>query len=152
VRQFQRKIIKTEEENKPKEKKKQRLTKKGYLLNERKRYLHRDIYKRHHGSIPGGYHIHHIDLCKTNNDIGNLIAIPEGLHMILHREIDMGRPYIDRPEIERRLAEYLQHREDLSLRYAEIRQELEDAYSEQRAIKRRIKEIQRRLSDLAKRI
>ena len=44
----------------------------GYYLNSsiRKR-LHRYVWELHYGEIPEGYHIHHIDFDKSNNDISN---------------------------------------------------------------------------------
>lgn len=38
--------------------------------------VHRVVYIYHHGKIPDGYHIDHIDHDRTNNRIENLRAIP----------------------------------------------------------------------------
>lgn len=38
-------------------------------------YLHRDVYVDHHGTIPDGWHVHHVDHDVDNNDPGNLAAI-----------------------------------------------------------------------------
>ena len=48
----------------------------GYYLNStiRKR-LHRYVWEKERGEIPEGYHIHHIDKNKANNDISNLALI-----------------------------------------------------------------------------
>lgn len=35
--------------------------------------------------IPKGWHIHHIDLDRNNNEINNLVAIPKKLHEEFHR-------------------------------------------------------------------
>ena len=47
--------------------------------------VHRLVYIYHHGKIPEGYHIDHIDHDRTNNRIENLRAIPArenlGKHM-----------------------------------------------------------------------
>ena len=50
----------------------------GYYLNStiRKR-MHRYVWEFYNGPIPKGYHIHHIDGDKSNNDISNL-AMTEG--------------------------------------------------------------------------
>lgn len=42
--------------------------------------LHQQVYIDAHGSIPKGYHVHHIDGNTDNNDIDNLVAIPHGKH------------------------------------------------------------------------
>ena len=56
-----------------------------YLNNETGDSLHRYIWKLHNGSIPDGYHIHHIDGNKDNNDISNLLCVSCSEHMKLHR-------------------------------------------------------------------
>lgn len=45
---------------------------------------YRSIYKKHKGEIPEGWHIHHIDSDRTNNDITNLIAMSPFNHWIQH--------------------------------------------------------------------
>lgn len=52
---------------------------------------HRAIYISFYGSIPQGYEIHHIDFNKNNNDISNLVAIPEWQHKKYHRCVDYIR-------------------------------------------------------------
>ena len=47
-------------------------------------YLHREIWKHHHGSIPNGHVIHHVDGDKTNNDIENLVCIERPIHIAHH--------------------------------------------------------------------
>lgn len=42
--------------------------------------LHRDVWEFHHGPIPDGMHIHHIDGDTANNDISNLECVPESEH------------------------------------------------------------------------
>ncbi len=46
--------------------------------------LHRVVWEYHNGSIPKGYHIHHIDGVKSNNDISNLELIDGKEHLSLH--------------------------------------------------------------------
>ena len=48
--------------------------------------LHRMVYICENGEIPKGYHIHHIDGNKFNNDISNLKCIPEKEHKKIHTE------------------------------------------------------------------
>jgi hypothetical protein len=50
------------------------------------RYLHRDIWEFHHGQIPEGCEIHHIDFNSLNNDISNLECLTEEEHDIKHAE------------------------------------------------------------------
>ncbi len=50
--------------------------------------LHRWVWRKHHGRYPRqGYHIHHIDEDKYNNDIRNLEEIDGKEHYSLHRAI-----------------------------------------------------------------
>lgn len=46
--------------------------------------LHRYVYICEKGAIPEGYHIHHIDFDKDNNDISNLVALSPYEHLKLH--------------------------------------------------------------------
>ena len=45
---------------------------------------YRKIYEKHYGSIPKGYHIHHIDFNPLNNDPSNLIAVSPEEHAKIH--------------------------------------------------------------------
>lgn len=57
----------------------------GYINNGcRKIRLHRYIWEKFHGEIPKGYHVHHIDKNKNNNDIENLILLSPKEHGSLH--------------------------------------------------------------------
>lgn len=47
-------------------------------------YLHRDIWRRHHGEIPDGYQIHHVDGDPSNNDIENLELVDAKEHQSQH--------------------------------------------------------------------
>lgn len=52
---------------------------------------YRKIYAERYGIvIPEGYDIHHVDLNHDNNDIANLLLMPHGLHMRLHKCIQSG--------------------------------------------------------------
>lgn len=46
--------------------------------------LHREVYKDHHGPIPDGWHVHHVDGDHSNNDPDNLEALPGKEHLELH--------------------------------------------------------------------
>lgn len=67
--------------------------KKGYWINgktiKNKRKLtrlHIYVYEKYFGKIPNGYHVHHIDMDKNNNDISNLQLMLETEHLKLHAE------------------------------------------------------------------
>lgn len=66
----------------------------GYYLNSslRKR-LHRYVWEYHNGEIPKGWHIHHIDGNKDNNDISNLQLIDEHKHTEYHSNIQAKLHY-----------------------------------------------------------
>lgn len=46
--------------------------------------LHQEVWKRHHGPIPEGMHIHHKDGDTLNNTIDNLECISAGEHTLRH--------------------------------------------------------------------
>lgn len=48
--------------------------------------LHRYLYEKEHGEIPKGYEIHHVDHNPLNNDLSNLIALPQSEHKKIHKE------------------------------------------------------------------
>ena len=54
------------------------------LFNGRQERMHRYVWRHHHGSIPDGHHIHHIDGNKGNNDISNLALIRGTDHISMH--------------------------------------------------------------------
>lgn len=57
----------------------------GYYLNSTiGKRLHRYVWEYHHGLIPKGYHVHHIDHNKSNNDISNLELMNGKRHVTLH--------------------------------------------------------------------
>ena len=58
---------------------------KGYYMNDKIGYLHRYIWEEYNGKIPEGYHIHHQDEDKSNNDISNLQCVTRSEHMKIHR-------------------------------------------------------------------
>jgi len=46
--------------------------------------LHRYVYEKHHGPIPAGWHVHHIDGNARNNDPANLAAVDPHHHIAEH--------------------------------------------------------------------
>lgn len=69
----------------------------GYYLANKPTYMgHRErlhvyVWRKHNGPIPAGYHVHHVDEDKSNNDIENLRCIPQKQHMEHH-----SREYAER--------------------------------------------------------
>lgn len=47
-------------------------------------WMHRYVWMYYNGDIPNGYHVHHIDHNRANNDINNLELIEYHLHMSKH--------------------------------------------------------------------
>lgn len=59
----------------------------GYYLNATHSIrLHRCVWQNTHGCIHEGYHVHHIDKDKSNNNIDNLMAMPSAEHYKLTGE------------------------------------------------------------------
>lgn len=57
----------------------------GYYLNSTiMKRIHRYVWEYHHGEIPEGYHIHHKDHDKSNNDISNLELMLAKEHLSHH--------------------------------------------------------------------
>lgn len=60
----------------------------GYYLNRKNQVrLHRYIWEKYNGAIAPGFHIHHIDFNKQNNDISNLSILSAKEHEMLHAEM-----------------------------------------------------------------
>lgn len=59
----------------------------GYYLNSAThKRLHRAVWEYYNGEIPNGFHVHHIDKDKSNNEIENLAILPGNAHSRLHGE------------------------------------------------------------------
>lgn len=57
----------------------------GYYLNAKThKRLHVYIWEYFNGAIPTGYHVHHKDFDKSNNDIENLVLLTAKEHLSLH--------------------------------------------------------------------
>lgn len=56
----------------------------GFYFQRKGVRLHRTVWEYHHGPIPKGYDIHHIDENRYNNQIENLQLMAEGDHGRLH--------------------------------------------------------------------
>ena len=57
----------------------------NYFQHQGKR-LHIAVWKYHNGDIPKGYHVHHIDEDRSNNQIDNLYLFPAGMHSSWHQK------------------------------------------------------------------
>lgn len=68
----------------------------GYYLNStiRKR-IHRYVWEHYNGEIPEGYHIHHKNHDKSDNDISNLELVSAEKHVSYHAK-DMVEKHYDR--------------------------------------------------------
>lgn len=56
----------------------------GNYFQHRGKRLHRYVWEYHNGAIPKGYHIHHKDGDRTNNDISNLVLVEAKEHLSGH--------------------------------------------------------------------
>ena len=65
----------------------------GGFADGRKIRMHRYVWEYYNGEIPKGYHIHHIDRDKSNNDISNLQLIAESEHCKLHSKQNVEENY-----------------------------------------------------------
>lgn len=54
-----------------------------YFQHQGKR-LHVAVWKFHNGEIPKGYHVHHIDENRSNNQIENLMLVESFIHLSVH--------------------------------------------------------------------
>lgn len=61
---------------------------KSYWQTSRHKRLHVYVWEKHNGKVPDGYHVHHIDGDKTNNDISNLQLLSQSEHMRYHNNTD----------------------------------------------------------------
>lgn len=46
--------------------------------------LHEEVWKAHHGPIPAGHHVHHVDRDRLNNAIDNLVCLTAAQHAAEH--------------------------------------------------------------------
>lgn len=57
----------------------------GYYLNSNiHKRLHVYVWEYFNGKIPKGYHVHHKDFDKSNNELENLVLLPVSDHLKLH--------------------------------------------------------------------
>ena len=95
---------------------------------------HRQVYRKHYGNIPIGWHVHHINYNHCDNRPENLIALPKLLHVRIHKVFSIP------PE-----------RERLELMLKKWREEKKKEVvvrvllKERRLLKRRLREIDKRI-------
>ena len=56
----------------------------GHYYQHKGKRLHRTVWEAYNGDIPEGYHVHHIDEDRSNNQIENLSLMPGLEHMKMH--------------------------------------------------------------------
>ena len=62
----------------------------NYYRNAKGPLLHRAVWVAHHGTIPDGHHIHHMDHDRSNNHIDNLECLTPVEHERKHRSPHRG--------------------------------------------------------------
>lgn len=72
----------------------------GFYFQNKGSRLHRAVWEYHHGKIPKGYHVHHANANRSNNDIENLELLPGKEHCSNHcktsERMEYGRMHIER--------------------------------------------------------
>lgn len=65
----------------------------GFYFQHQGKRLHIAVWKYHNGEIPKGYHVHHIDEDRSNNQIENLCLMPAGMHSSFHQHEEKQREH-----------------------------------------------------------
>ncbi|WP_390892616.1 HNH endonuclease [Prevotella pallens] len=65
------------------------------------RKMHRDVWEYYHGTIPKGYHVHHIDEDTSHNDISNLELLEEHEHLKMHEAEKQQDPQYRELQVQR---------------------------------------------------
>jgi predicted nucleic acid-binding Zn-ribbon protein len=84
--------------------------------------IHRILYYHYHPDTDKKWHIHHIDHNKLNNDITNLIALPEKVHNKVHRQSKKLGRYLTRQECN----DYLIQFQQVEKKIKELKQEMKN--------------------------
>ena len=75
----------------------------GSYFQRKGKRLHRMVWEYHNGEIPKGYHVHHIDENRHNNDISNLTLMLGAQHLSEHMN-DEKRKEVARESIKHAIA------------------------------------------------
>ena len=90
--------------------------------------LHRLVWEKHHGKrVPKGYHIHHKDKNKTNNDISNLQLISASEHIKLHMSKENHPNYNKKLTLDHKIAMSKSHN---STGFFRVSKEYSDKYKQ----------------------
>lgn len=65
----------------------------GSYFQRKGKRLHVAVWKKHNGYIPHGYHVHHIDGNRSNNDISNLELVLGSIHLSRHGSAPERKEY-----------------------------------------------------------
>lgn len=85
----------------------------GKYFQHKGKRLHREVWRYHNGEIPDGYHVHHIDGNRSNNDISNLSILLGGEHSRHHlSQPDVVAKSKENIEIAREYAAQWHHSEE----------------------------------------
>jgi len=63
----------------------------GYYFQRKGKRLHRAVWEAYNGDIPEGYHVHHMDGDRSNNQIENLALVPGIEHIANHAREESRR-------------------------------------------------------------
>lgn len=113
-----------------------------YRDSETKQLIHREIYKVSQGLIPKGWIVHHIDCVKTNNELNNLIALPEGFHNLIHSQMKVRGYIMQRGEIIKLLAEYAIEAKSAKRELSKVRSELKKLRKREKRFKQRAEALE----------
>lgn len=75
----------------------------GMYFQHKGKRLHRAVWEYHHGEIPKGYHVHHVDGDRCNNNISNLTLLLGSNHLSEHMN-DSERKAKSRKDIRKAIA------------------------------------------------
>lgn len=86
---------------------------------------HRKVWTDAHGYIPSGWIIHHIDEDKKNNTLENLIALPDKIHVMLHKRQKREHSRATKAELEKWVERWLTEQKVLEQEARELGKQVE---------------------------